>query len=121
MEHDWQRLMALTGGKKFMITKIYIPEDDISIEGSFQVPAFAELSMEDQLFMAAFVKTHGSIKQMESIFNISYPTVKNRLNQIASRLELFDVSVQVSNPVSSILDRLEQGAISVAQAIEEIK
>ena len=81
---------------------------------------FAELSTEDQLFIAAFIKTHGSIKQMESIFNISYPTVKNRLNQINNRLDIVDVSIQVSNPVSSILDRLEQGEITVAQAIEEI-
>ncbi len=57
---------------------------------------------------------------MESIFNINYPTVKNRLTSIARHLDIVDVSIQVSNSVSSILDRLEQGAISVAQAIEEI-
>jgi hypothetical protein len=57
---------------------------------------------------------------MEPIFTISYPTVKNRLTSIARHLDIVDVSIQVSNSVSSILDRLEQGAISVAQAIEEI-
>ena len=121
MEHGWQRLLAITGGKRFTIKQIHLSEEDITIEGEFQLPPFAELSMEDQLFVAAFIKTHGSIKQMESIFNISYPTVKNRLNSIARKLDIVDVSIQVSNPVSSILDRLEQGDITVAQALEEIK
>jgi len=120
MIHGWQKLLALTGGKKFTITQIHIPEDNITIAGEFQLPPFADLSTEDQLFMAAFIKTHGSIKQMESIFNISYPTVKNRLNQIARRLDMVDVAIQVSSPVSSILDRLEQGEITVAEALEEI-
>ena len=120
MEHAWQRLLTLTGGKKFTITQIHIPEDDITIEGAFQLPPFADLSMDDQLFMAAFVKTHGSIKQMEQIFNISYPTVKNRLNQIARQLDVVDVSIQVSTPVSTILDRLERGDITAEQALEEI-
>ena len=120
MEHGWQRLLALAGGKKFCITQVRIPEDGITVEGEFQLPPFAELGMEDQVFIAAFIKTHGSIKQMESIFNISYPTVKNRLNSIARHLDIVDVSIHVSNPVSGILDRLEQGDITVAQAIEEI-
>ena len=120
MEHSWQKLLSLTGGKKFLITQVRIPEEDITIEGDFQLPPFAQLSMEDQIFVAAFIKTNGSIKQMESIFNISYPTVKNRLNRIANQLDIVDVSIQVSNPISNILDRLEQGDITVGDALKEI-
>jgi hypothetical protein len=121
MDHGWKKLTSMTNGKKFHITRVQVPEDDITIEGKFQLPPLAELSMEDQIFVAAFIKTHGSIKQMESIFNISYPTVKNRLNIIASRLDIVDVSVNVSNSVTSILDRLEQGEINIEQALKEIE
>jgi len=121
MEHSYQKLLAMTGGKKFLITQVRIPEDNITIAGDFQLPPFADLSMEDQIFIAAFVKTNGSIKQMESIFNISYPTVKNRLNRIASQLDIVDVSIQVTNPMTSILDRIETGSISVAEALKEIE
>ena len=121
MEHSYQKLLAITGGKKFLITQVRIPEDNITIAGDFQLPPFADLSMEDQIFIAAFVKTNGSIKQMESIFNISYPTVKNRLNRIASQLDIVDVSIQVTNPMTSILDRIETGSISVAEALKEIE
>jgi hypothetical protein len=58
---------------------------------------------------------------METIFNISYPTVKNRLSRIASQLDIVDVSIEVSNPVTSILDRIEAGALSVADALKEME
>ena len=45
---------------------------------------------DDQIFVAAFVRCHGSIKQMEKFFGVSYPTIKNRLNRIASSLEFVD-------------------------------
>ena len=49
----------------------------VTMEGEFEVPALAHLSLEDQLFVVAFVRHHGSIKKMESLFGVSYPTVKN--------------------------------------------
>ncbi len=121
MYHSWKKLITLTGGKKFLVKKIEIPDEAIEIEGSFRLPPFAELSVEDQIFAAAFLKTHGSIKQMETIFGISYPTVKNKLNAIAKQLDIVDVEVNIKMPVSNILDRLEQGEIDVSDALKEME
>ncbi len=121
MYHSWKKLITMAGGKKFLISKVHIPEDHIDIEGNFQLPPLAELSMEDQLFAAAFLKTHGSIKQMETIFGISYPTVKNRLNSIAKQIDIVDVEVDIRQSVSSILDKLEQGEIDVSDALKEME
>ena len=65
-----------------------LPDDEITIEGSFELPPLAKLSQEDQVFIMAFVRSRGSIKDMERIFGLSYPTVKNRLNRIAENFEL---------------------------------
>ena len=62
----------------------------------------------------AFVQVHGSIKEMERIFGISYPTVKNRLDAIAEQLPLVETVTQTtesastprSNPQSEALRRL---------------
>ena len=121
MKQSWKKLSDLIGGKKFLIRTVYIPEDDIEISGSFETPPLAQLSVEDQLFVAAFVKTHGSIKQMESIFSISYPTVKNRLKAIGDHLEIVGIKVDVRDSVSSVLDRLERGEISASDALKEMK
>ncbi len=120
MRHDWKKLSSLVGDRKFQIRKVYIPEEDIEIEGTFDVPPLAQLGMDDQLFVAAFIKTHGSIKQMETIFGISYPTVKNRLNAIAGKLEIVGITVDIKESVSTVLDRLERGEISAEDALKEI-
>ncbi len=121
MVHSWKKLLSLTGGNLFRIKQIFIPSENISVEGDFELPPLARLSGEDQLFVSAFIQTHGSIKQMEKIFRISYPTVKNRLNKIASQLDMVNIVTEEEPDSSEILERLSRGDISVDQAIEEIK
>ena len=96
-----------------------VDEEDIAIEGQFELPPLAKLTAEDQVFAAVFIKSHGSIKQMEKHFGISYPTVKNRLNRIAEQLDF--VEVETSETSSGVLDRLENGEINVDEAIRLLK
>ena len=84
---------------------------------SFEVPALAHLSLEDQLFVVAFVRHHGSIKKMESLFGVSYPTVKNRLNAIGA---ILDRSFEVPPSNLLVLEKLAAGELTVDQALEEI-
>jgi hypothetical protein len=80
--------------------------------------------MDDQVFAAAFIASHGSIKKMEELFGISYPSVKNRLNRIAEKLDFVDIKVQHSPDTSrrtGVLARLEAGEITVADALEALK
>ena len=71
------------------------------------------------MFVTAFVRCHGSIKEMEQIFGVSYPTIKARLNRIGKNLEFVD-----TNPMPTrmeILDRLHRGEISADDAIKELE
>ena len=92
---------------------------DVAIEGAFDLPQLARLAMEDQIFVAAFLKSHGSIKEMEQVFGVSYPTVKARLNRIAGQLEFVDTNPKPLR--NEILDRLERGEISAADAIRQLE
>jgi hypothetical protein len=97
---------------------------DIAIEGAFELPQLARLTMEDQIFVAAFLKSHGSIKEMEQVFGVSYPTVKARLNRIAGQLEFVDTNPAPLRPQSGrneILSRLERGEITAAEAIRQME
>jgi hypothetical protein len=89
----------------------------MSMEGEFEVSPLAQLSLEDQTFVMAFVRSHGSIKKMESVFGISYPTVKNRLNAIGAAL---DKSFQAPSPNLYVLEQLSRGEISVEEALEKL-
>jgi hypothetical protein len=77
------------------------------------------LSQEDQVFITAFVRSHGSIKEMEQIFGVSYPTIKSRLNRIASSLEFVETNPAPSR--AEVLDRLKRGEISAQDAIQELE
>jgi hypothetical protein len=93
--------------------------EGVTIEGHFDLPPLARLTSEDQVFVAVFVKSHGSIKQMEKYFGISYPTVKNRLNRIGDQLRFVDVESTANR--SEVLERLAKGDIGVEDALKELK
>jgi hypothetical protein len=118
MAKDWQELTKMTQGKPVTIERVRIVDEDIAIEGSFSLPRLANLSAEDQVFVMAFVRCHGTIKVMEEMFGISYPTVKNRLNRIARRLEFVE-TVEVS-PDEEAIEGLERGEISVDEALRRL-
>lgn len=90
---------------------------DVRLEGEFEIPALARLTLEDQAFVVAFVRHHGSIKKMESLFGISYPTVKNRLNAITAEL---DRAFDAPSSNELVLDQLARGEITVEQAMERL-
>ena len=116
---DWQELTQLTQGRAMVVERVRLPDKDVAIEGSFELPELARLSAEDQVFVAAFVRSHGSIKQMEQVFGVSYPTIKARLNRIASNLEFVDTDPTPSR--SEVLERLTRGEIPADQAITELE
>lgn len=122
MAKDWQELTKLTQGAPLVVERVRMGE--IAIEGAFELPQLARLTLEDQIFVAAFLKSHGSIKEMEQVFGVSYPTVKARLNRIAGQLEFVDTNPAPLKPQegrSEILSRLERGEITAAEAIRQLE
>ncbi|HJX12778.1 MAG TPA: DUF2089 domain-containing protein [Dehalococcoidales bacterium] len=118
MAREWQELTKMTQGKPITVERVRLADSDIAIEGSFTLPPLANLSAEDQVFVMAFVRGHGSIKDMEEMFGISYPTVKNRINRIARQLEFVEI-VAVS-PQEEVIAELERGDITAEEAIRRL-
>ena len=119
MASDWQELTRITQGALLTVEKVRLAGSGIAVEGSFELPPLARLTQEDQIFVVAFLRCHGSIKEMEELFGISYPTVKNRLNRIAAQLEFVEV-----NPPPSALDilkRLEKGEIDIEETLKKLE
>ena len=116
---DWQELIQLTQGRPIVVERVRLADKDVVIEGAFEPPELARLSADDQVFVAAFVRSHGSIKQMEQVFGVSYPTIKARLNRIASALSFVDTDPKPSR--AEVLERLKRGELSAEQAIEELQ
>src|SRR5580692_6138886 len=107
---DWQELLRIAQGSELVVERVRIPEKGIAVEGTFTLPELARLSLEDQVFITAFLRSHGSIKEMEQVFGVSYPTIKNRLNRIAGLLDFVETDPSPSR--ADVLERLKGGAIS---------
>src|SRR4249920_4243755 len=126
MGHDWQELTKLVGGARVEVDRVRLVDTGVAIDGPFTLPPLAQLPAEDQVFVAAFVRCHGSIKQMEKYFGVSYPTIKNRLNKIGSKLAFVEIDPSPAEPAegiptSAVLDQLERGELTVAQALDRLK
>ena len=58
------------------------------VSGQYDLPVLARLSPDDQQFVLQFVKSSGSLKDMAKYLNLSYPTVRNLLDDIIKKLEI---------------------------------
>ena len=91
---------------------------DIRLEGDFQLPAVAQLPEDDLLFVQEFVMASGSLKAMAQIRNLSYPTLRNRLDDIIAKLKSMP---DADARRREILDAIATGAMSVKDAVSRLK
>ncbi|HEY2508245.1 MAG TPA: DUF2089 domain-containing protein [Streptosporangiaceae bacterium] len=115
---DWRELTNLTRGQPFVVERVRLAGSGVAIEGEFEVPQLAQLTVDDQVFVTAFVWCHGSIKEMERIFGVSYPTIKSRLNRISALLDFVETDPAPSR--ADIIDRLRRGEITTQEALSEL-
>jgi hypothetical protein len=116
---EWLELTKLTQGRQITVERVQLGDSGTAIEGAWELPQLAQLSAEDQIFVTAFVRSHGSIKEMERVFGVSYPTIKARLNRIGESLDFVDTNPQPSR--LEVLERLRRGEISADDAIKELE
>jgi hypothetical protein len=121
---DWQALTRRIGDSRFEVQRVHLVDEDVAVEGRFEPPPLMQLSGEDQVFVAAFVRCHGSIKQMEAFFGVSYPTIKNRLNRIGAQLPFAEVEPPpraARSSFSDLLSRLEREELTVAEVLNQLQ
>ena len=75
------------------------------MQGDYLLPALSRLGSEDQQFALAFILRSGSLKEMARLYAVSYPTVRNRLDDLIARL-------------SAIIEAKEQEAAEDAAGID---
>ena len=118
MTKDLQELTKITRGASLLVERVRLKEGDIVLEGNFELPPLARLTMEDQIFVTAFIRSHGSIKDMELLFGISYPTVKNRISHIAKQFEFVEIETIASE--EKVISELESGDITADEAVRRL-
>ena len=106
---------------KLLVTELCCADCKTFIKGYFDLPEFSLLSHEEEYFLKIFLSARGSIKEVEKQLNISYPTVKSKLENLLSKLGLGDLRKEAQKRRLEIVEKLERGEISAQETIKLLK
>ncbi len=73
---------------RLKVKSLICEQCDTEIRGQYELPPLASLCPDDQAFILDFMKASGSLKEMAKLLGLSYPTVRNRLDEIIKRVKL---------------------------------
>ena len=110
------------------ISKLSCTHCPTKIEGEFSSCKFCRLPAEQTIFIEAFIKCRGNIKEVEKELGISYPTVRSRLDSVIEALGYrVDKEKEKFTPQEEslrrqeILESLERGEISPQEAARQLR
>ena len=106
------------------VTRLHCPSCDTTVEGRFAPGHFANLSPEQIEFIVTFVRCEGKINRMEQEIGLSYPTIRNRLQEVIRALGFEpgkDELPMDQDARNAILADLDAGKISAEDAMRRLK
>jgi hypothetical protein len=106
-----------------VISRLSCQACDTRIETELSFPALMRLPRELQEFVLMFLRCRGSIREMEKLLNLSYPTVCKRLDLINELLEEEPGKRRQTSAAArgDILAKLERGEITAKEAADLLK
>ncbi|MDD2431132.1 MAG: DUF2089 domain-containing protein [Firmicutes bacterium] len=105
-------------------TSLYCQTCNTEIKGEFTRSKLAMLNEEQEEFVLKFLSTRGSLKEMERILGVSYPTVRARLDEILKSLDIMPLTsedAEVLDRRRAILDDLDSGRLSAEKAADLLR
>ncbi len=106
------------------ITRLECCNCHTSVTGNFKQDKFSRLN-EDQLkFVEVFIRSRGNIKEVEREMGISYPTVRNKLDEVIEALGYRaedSPDDEKGEKRKEILNSLEEGEIDSGEAVERLQ
>lgn len=116
-----------TCGGVLFISELSCTQCETRVSGRFYATRFARLSTDSLHFLEIFVKNRGNVKEMEREIDLSYWSIRNKLNHIIEELGFeedapgggrhADIHAQAAKAArQAVLDRLDRGEISVEEA-----
>lgn len=111
-------------GGPIVITEIKCSACHLTMQGEFKPGLFSTLSEDQLTFVRAFLRVRGNLSEMEKVLGVSYPTIRNKLdeiNQALDRAENAPARAADDSPRTAILNRLAAGEIDATQALEQLK
>lgn len=107
-------------GEKMVVNRLECSQCGTAIEGKFELCKFCYLTKEQRDFLELFIRTRGNIREMEKELGLSYPTIRNKLDNLIAALG-YEVEKRPTVDKKEILKKLESGEITVQEALKLLK
>ena len=91
----------------------------MQLEGRSDIPNLLHLPYNELEFVVAFIRSSGSLKEMARLFGQSYPTVRNRLDEIIAKLDREDGDMDRRR--HEILDAVAKGELDAKQGARRLR
>jgi hypothetical protein len=110
-------------GGPLAITAMRCTRCEVGVQGQFRPCDFCRLSEEQSTFLRLFVQRRGNLSEMEKALGISYPTVRNKLEEIIRLLQepAPSATVPAGGARDAILRQVAAGQLSATEALERLK
>lgn len=73
-------------GNDLQVKRLECPSCATAVEGGFDLPVLQRLNAAEQEFALNLLKCGGALKELARVYNVSYPTVRNRLDALMARI-----------------------------------
>jgi|WetSurMetagenome_2_1015567.scaffolds.fasta_scaffold35415_3 hypothetical protein len=116
-------------GGNLIITECKCARCQLQMRGEFHPGTFATLSTDQLTFIKVFLSARGNLTEMERVLGISYPTIRNKLDEINVALDQSDENKPAGDEPAvpseedrrSILQRVSGGQLSAAEALQKLQ
>ncbi len=124
-------------GGPLVITECRCANCQLQLRGEFRVGAFSTLSEDQLTFIRVFIRTRGNLSEVEKVLGVSYPTIRNKLDEINKALDSAEASPTAgpakpadapgapTNPAEearqAVLQQVAAGKISAAEAVQKLR
>lgn len=101
------------------VTRLGCDRCGTQLEGNFTLPSLLRLDGDELAFVLMFVKASGSLKEVARLRGQSYPTIRNRLDQIIAKLE-----AETRDPDAerhAVLDAIARGKMTAEEGARRLK
>ncbi len=113
-------------GHDITITSFVCTHCRTKTEGEFLPGRFSSLRRDQLEFIEAFLKCRGNIKDVEKELGLSYPTIRNRLEEVLQVLDLAPREASAERKPekrdsSEVLNALEKGEVTPQEALRRLR
>ncbi len=98
--------------QELITTRLTCPGCHTEISGTFSACRYCQLTGDDQVLLEVFLRSRGNLRDVQSHLGVSYPTARQRFNDLLTRLGLDE---PVADP-RDVMNDLAAGRISVEEA-----